>query len=361
MIRQLLIGVVAVATLWLTGCASVVNGHNQSLSVVTKSKGDDVKGANCSLTNDKGVWYVTTPGSVSVHRSYGDLTVSCKLAGLPDGAVAVKSSTTAAVFGNILIGGGIGAGIDVATGAAYNYPNAIPVDMGRTTRMDTPQNTTASASKSTSPASPSAAAAAPAVPYLNDAQQAQYRTFLTRPLPRAFAISVSGHYAATWSTSPFDKRLPTDPATRALLLCSRLAGVGCELYSVDNAVVFQALPQQPQPAGVRSSPGSTTPDPVLAAAKVPYLNEGQQAEYQIFLTHTLPRAFAISENGHYATAWSNVPLDKSQPTDPSARALAGCKRQSGQDCQLYVVDNQIIFDARSPTASVPPQQATTVR
>ena len=87
----------------------------------------------------------------------------------------------------------------------------------------------------------------------------------------------------------------------------------------------------------------------------------RQKFHGIFLTHTLPRAFAISENGHYATAWSNLPLDKSLPTDPSARALAGCKRLSGQECQLYVVDNQMVFEARSPTTGVAPQQTTALR
>jgi hypothetical protein len=33
-------------------------------------------------------------------------------------------------FGNILFGGFIGAGVDVATGAAYDYPNLLTVDLG---------------------------------------------------------------------------------------------------------------------------------------------------------------------------------------------------------------------------------------
>jgi hypothetical protein len=32
-------------------------------------------------------------------------------------------------FGNILFGGVIGAGVDVATGAAYDYPAVIEIDM----------------------------------------------------------------------------------------------------------------------------------------------------------------------------------------------------------------------------------------
>jgi len=354
MLRHLVIAVAAFGALLLTGCASVVNGHTQSLSVVTKSKGSDVQGAKCSLSNDKGVWYVTSPGSVNVHRSYGELTVSCTLNGLPDGTTAAKSSTTGAVFGNILLGGAIGAGVDIATGAAYDYPNVIPVTMGASTRLDNAPSTKPGAATSTAaaPVTPSAppppldpAMVAAQVPYLNDAQQRQYQAFLTRPLPRAFAISASGHYAYTYTNLPFDKSLPSDPSARALLICARLAGTGCELYAVDNRIVFQALPPQPMAAEMHTRAGKFPADPALAAAKVPFLNEGQLAEYQIFLTQPVPRAFAISDNGHYMTAWGSTPLDKTQPADPTERALAGCQRMAGQACRLYLVDNRIVYPA----------------
>lgn len=347
MIRHLLIGAVLAGALLLSGCASVVNGHNQSVSVTTKSQGVELSGAKCSMTNDKGVWYVTTPGSVSVHRSYGELTVNCASVGLPNGIAAVKSSTTGAVFGNILLGGVIGAGIDVATGAAYNYPNTIAIDMGQSTRIEsTPAaRPTPPPARPAAPAEPSTASVR--VPYLNDSQQRQYRAYLTKAQPRAFAISLNGHFAYTVGTVPLDKSLPADPKERALLLCSRWSGMGCELYAADDQVVFRALPPQPQSADVRSRAGRYPADPALAAAKVPYLNEGQLAEYQVFLTHPLPRAFAISDNGHFATAWSNTPLDKSLPSDPKERALAWCKGQAGQACQLYLVDNQIVY-ARTP-------------
>jgi len=337
MIRQLLFSAFVAASLLATGCASVVNGHVQSVSVTTRNQSEPVTGAQCSLLNDKGMWYVTTPGSVSVQRSFGALTVACTMAGQPPGTATATSATTAAVFGNVLVGGVIGAGIDVATGAAYDCPNVIAVEMGRSTIVSPPPSS-ASARTSTT-ADP--ALLATSVPYLNEAQQAQYRTFLTRPLPRAFAIATNGHYASTYTTGPFDKSLPTDPKERALLVCSRLAGVPCELFAVDNQIVFQ----RPQPATtkVRSSPGTFPADPALAAAHVPYLNDGQRAEYQVFLTQPPPRAFAISENGHYATAWSNTPSDKSMPSDPRERALAYCRLFSGQECRLFLVNNEIVY------------------
>jgi uncharacterized protein YceK len=120
---------IAVAVL-NSGCASIVNGQNQSLSVQARSKGDQVVDANCKLSNDKGVWYLKTPGSTTVRRSYENLAVLCEKPGLEAGLTSAKSSTKAMAFGNILFGGLIGVGVDTMSGAAYDYPDMIVVDMG---------------------------------------------------------------------------------------------------------------------------------------------------------------------------------------------------------------------------------------
>ncbi len=122
--------ILAVAPLMLaTGCASIVNGTNQPVSVETKHQGDAVAGANCKLANNKGTWFVKTPGSVTVHRSAEDLSVTCEKDGLDPGMASVPSSTKPMAFGNILFGGPIGAGIDVANGSAFDYPGLIQVEM----------------------------------------------------------------------------------------------------------------------------------------------------------------------------------------------------------------------------------------
>lgn len=123
----------ALAVLALTGCASIVNGTNQNVSLETRSGGSALSGAACSLTNDKGRWFVTTPGSVVVSRSFESLAVKCEKDLLEPGILSVKSATKAMAFGNILFGGFIGAGVDVATGAAYDYPAMITVEMGAKT------------------------------------------------------------------------------------------------------------------------------------------------------------------------------------------------------------------------------------
>ncbi len=114
----------------LQGCASIVSGTTQSLSVETKSAtGDAVSGANCKMTNDKGTWFVATPGTVAVHRSMSDLSILCTKESFQPANNVAPSSTKGMVFGNLLFGGIIGVGVDAATGAAFDYPTLIPVFM----------------------------------------------------------------------------------------------------------------------------------------------------------------------------------------------------------------------------------------
>lgn len=113
----------------LTGCASIVSGTNQVVSVETLSPAGKLDGATCKLQNDKGVYYVTTPGTVTVHRAYGDMNVSCDKAGVATGVATFKSSTKGMMAGNLLFGGVIGAGVDAASGAAYDYPALLQIMM----------------------------------------------------------------------------------------------------------------------------------------------------------------------------------------------------------------------------------------
>lgn len=121
---------VATTAVLASGCASIVNGHNQVVSVEAQHKGQQIVGAHCSLVNPKGTFYVTTPGTVTVHRAYDDINVKCEKEGMQPGMAAVKSSTKPMAFGNILFGGVIGAAVDAGSGAAYDYPTLISVIMG---------------------------------------------------------------------------------------------------------------------------------------------------------------------------------------------------------------------------------------
>lgn len=121
--------------------------------------------ANCKLSNNKGTWFVTSPGSVSVRRSYEDLLIDCEKDNQSPGLASVKSSTKAMAFGNIIFGGVIGAGVDMASGAAYDYPTMITVLMGDKVTIDAqPTNQPETTQPQAATATGSAVAAASATP-----------------------------------------------------------------------------------------------------------------------------------------------------------------------------------------------------
>jgi hypothetical protein len=111
-----------------SGCASIINGQNQPVSVNT----GPTAGASCTLENNKGTWYVpNTPGSVVVHRSFTDMHITCIKPGYRRIEKNIPSSTKGMAFGNVVFGGVIGAGVDMADGAAYDYPDNIVLPMVR--------------------------------------------------------------------------------------------------------------------------------------------------------------------------------------------------------------------------------------
>jgi hypothetical protein len=224
-----------------SGCASIVSGQNQSLSVVSTSQGASLVGARCSLANDKGTWYATTPGSVTVRRSFGDLTVACTSDTAANGSVAVKSGTKAMAFGNILFGGVIGVGVDTVSGAAYDYPEVITVRMGQTLDAAAYSAAFPSSGRTASARSfgehrkrvpqPTGFAvgtdAAP-VPLRAEGKE-RYLHYLTLPTPKAFVVYESGGWRFYHSDA--------DAMTKALDHCAR-EGRACWLYAVDDQVVW---------------------------------------------------------------------------------------------------------------------------
>jgi len=131
---------ILVFTALTSGCASITGTNIQSVSVQTREQeGKEVTGAACQLTNNKGKWFITSPGSVTVTRSNDDMQVICNKQGSEPGRASVVSWTKGSMFGNILFGGGIGAVVDHNTGAAYEYPAFIQVLMGTFTKIEAPK------------------------------------------------------------------------------------------------------------------------------------------------------------------------------------------------------------------------------
>ena len=111
----------------ITGCASIAGEKLQPVSVQTVLDDKEVAGVGCTLMNDAGKWFVTTPASVTIHKSTGDLAVVCKKDGNIAGHETIVSKSNGAVWGNIIAGGLVGYVIDRNTGAGFDYPSSITV------------------------------------------------------------------------------------------------------------------------------------------------------------------------------------------------------------------------------------------
>ena len=134
----------------VSGCASIAGEKLQPISVKTMQDGKEIPGVNCSLKNDAGSWSVTTPNSVIVHKSTGDMSVDCNKDVAIAGHETLVSKSNGVVWGNILIGGGIGYIVDRNTGAGFDYPNEVTVTLrklGEFIGLSTSTSTTVTAKK----------------------------------------------------------------------------------------------------------------------------------------------------------------------------------------------------------------------
>jgi hypothetical protein len=126
-----------VALSTLGGCATITSNELQTVTLNARTvDGSAVDKALCTLKNDKGSWTASTPGNVAIRRSSEDLTVECKKEGMSDGFLRAISRAAGGMWGNILLGGGIGAIIDHNKGTGYNYPHDLPVRMGESVTID---------------------------------------------------------------------------------------------------------------------------------------------------------------------------------------------------------------------------------
>lgn len=113
----------------LSGCASFIVGQNQTLSVEAIKNGVQVEDAECTLANNKGTWHVKTPGTVTIVKGYNDLNVVCKKEGMLPG-VKIGSPQVSGLYPAGSATDSLGL-TDLKTGAAFDYPSLITVEMGK--------------------------------------------------------------------------------------------------------------------------------------------------------------------------------------------------------------------------------------
>ena len=118
--------ILSVAALLTSGCATIVKGGSQGVTVKT-----DPAGANCELTKKgKSVGVVNpTPGSVQVGKGASALDVVCKKTGYLNASAKLSSSFQGWTLGNAILGGFVGIVVDAGSGAMHEYQPEISMKL----------------------------------------------------------------------------------------------------------------------------------------------------------------------------------------------------------------------------------------
>lgn len=110
----------------LSACASITHGDKQRLHVEAAC-GPRMVPALCTVSNGKGSWQLQAPGSVVMVRDSSTASISCTSPFIGAVTVPLHPGPSMAMAGNVLLGGLVGAGVDVVTGAGLSYPARVKV------------------------------------------------------------------------------------------------------------------------------------------------------------------------------------------------------------------------------------------
>lgn len=102
-------------------CATITKDDSQPVSFSSEPQGADV-----SLNN---VTVGTTPATIMVKRKMGKTMVTISKEGYKTETFPLDKSLSGMTFGNIIFGGLIGVGVDVATGKASNYQESVHIKL----------------------------------------------------------------------------------------------------------------------------------------------------------------------------------------------------------------------------------------
>jgi hypothetical protein len=117
---MLRLGLSVVGLLLLSGCASVLHGDVQQVQVTVLCK-ERVVPAACVAQNGKGVAHFQAPAAFEVQKDWTSLKIACTSLYFPELTATVPSRLNLSMAGNLLVGGLVGAGVDVYRGTGFAY------------------------------------------------------------------------------------------------------------------------------------------------------------------------------------------------------------------------------------------------
>lgn len=119
--KGLLMGVILLITVFTSGCATITTGRHQRVPVDSNPQGAEV-------TVSSG-YRGLTPCSFELERSK-DHVIKISLKGYKTAQVLLRKTLCGSTFGNIILGGVIGLGVDAMSGAMFKLiPENVYVDL----------------------------------------------------------------------------------------------------------------------------------------------------------------------------------------------------------------------------------------
>jgi len=119
---SVLVGALGMA-IWVAGCATIIHGTSQDVSITSTPAGASVKVDKMSRGN--------TPVVVNLSRGNAHV-VEIEHAGYEPFEMAIRKTVSGWVWGNIIFGGLIGLGVDAITGGLYNLtPDQVAAELSK--------------------------------------------------------------------------------------------------------------------------------------------------------------------------------------------------------------------------------------
>lgn len=118
--------ILAACATHFAACSTIIEGTSQKIAVSSTPVG-----ASCDMIREgRSVANIAkTPSTVTVDKSKHDIEMKCSLAGYEPASQYLDSGIATGTFGNLILGGAIGWGIDSATGADNRYPDSVNMVM----------------------------------------------------------------------------------------------------------------------------------------------------------------------------------------------------------------------------------------
>ena len=117
-----------IASILLGGCASMMNGSYQNLTVATNNN-LDVANTRCSLSNYQGTWAAMPNTQVIIHRDSNTLDIRCENYTQVGTMVMQPDFQGVYLFNDMIFGAVISGFVDHYNNAFYQYTPLAAIDM----------------------------------------------------------------------------------------------------------------------------------------------------------------------------------------------------------------------------------------